>query len=141
MHEELLATARELIQPSADSIAEFNGNRTSVAAAVSERLSARTDIEQLVGAENLTLMDDNCRNFTDFMYSQLRSYSPETLVQTVIWALRVYQARGFTQTFWPAELRAFIHVVNELLSDQAAEEIRPFYEWILVNLPKAFEVV
>jgi len=139
MHNTLLEAARQLTQPSPNSAAEFDQKRSIIAATASIRLTERPDIEHLVGKPNLPLMDDNCHNFTTFMHSQLHAFSPETLVETCVWAIGVYRARGFDRAFWPANLRTFIHVIEEILSETASREVRPFYEWIQTNLPQLFE--
>lgn len=139
MSDHLLETARQLVQPAKTAAESFGLARQAIASKASQLLAARDDISELIGEKNEAIMNDNCFNFTDFMYSQLRSYSPETFVHTVFWAIRVYRSRGFSVAFWPAELRTFLRVIEEELPEDAFAEIRPFYEWILVNLPSTSE--
>ena len=141
MNEKLLASAQSLVQPSATAASEFNEKQASIVSTVVQRLKSRPDIREIVGEHNLPLMEDNAHNFASFMYSQFRKFEPEALVQTVLWAIGVYRARGFDRAFWPAHLRAFMHAIEEHLSAASLHETLPFYEWIQVNLPLAFESV
>ena len=89
----LLETANQLRQPSVPAAAEFEASRDGLAEELNCRMSARPDIERLVGSGNLAMMQDNSRNFCRFMSTMFRAYEPNVLAQTALWVFRAYQFR------------------------------------------------
>ena len=138
--EELVISARELKQPSKDSINEFTEKVDRIALGVIDRLNNRPDLDKLIGENNRSMMEDNTRNFTRFMESLFHEYKPEVFVETVLWAVRTYRAHGFLQAYWPANLDTFIEVTREELSEIAFAETYLFYKWITVNIPVFFVI-
>jgi hypothetical protein len=134
-------SARKLIPPSEKSICEFIGKADDIASEVSKKLSSRSDIDRLIGKDNLDMMQNNIRNFTRFMESILSEYTPEVFVETVKWAMRTYRSHGFSPTFFPANLDNFCEVIKIKLSPGAYKEIYPFYQWITVNIPRGLSFV
>ena len=50
------------------------------------------------------------------MSSLLATYSPEVLVNTVLWVFRAYRAHGFNLTYWPAQLDTWVVLLEKHLS-------------------------
>jgi hypothetical protein len=133
--EELLATARELKQPSPEVADEFGAKRERLAAEGNRRMGARRDLERLVGSGNQAMAEDNNRNFARFMESLFRHYQPEVLVETVLWVFRAYRSHGFQTTYWPANLDTWVELLRGELSGGAFEAVYPFYDWLIVHIP------
>jgi len=134
-------SAEKLTPPSEKSVAEFQKKSVDISKGVSDMLSSRTDIERLIGKDNLEMMENNVRNFTRFMESILTEYQPEVFVETVKWAMRTYRSHGFNPSFFSANLDTFCEIIKEKLSPEAYKEIYPFYHWITVNIPKGLSFI
>lgn len=133
--EHLKHTARQLRQPQPEAAAEFESRRDSLAEELNRRMSARPDLEKLIGPGNLPMMQDNSRNFCRFMGVMFNSYEPDVLVETALWVFRAYRAHGFQTTYWPANLDTFIEIARAQLSPATFQQVRPFFEWLVVNIP------
>jgi hypothetical protein len=98
-------------------------------------MGARTDLDHLIGNENMAMMEDNHRNHARFMTSVFQVYQPVVLVETVLWVFRAYRSHGFQLTYWPAQLDQWVALLKVHLSPDAFQEIYPFYHWMLINQP------
>lgn len=136
----LIATARTLRQPSAEAAAEFEAARDILAEALNRRMSARPDLEKLIGPGNRAMMEDNSRNFCRFMGSMFLAYEPEVLAQTALWVFRAYRSHGFYTTYWPANLDTFVELAREQLPPSAFAETYPFFHWLIVNIPSFVKI-
>ncbi|MFP4531599.1 MAG: hypothetical protein ACLFNS_02845 [Desulfobacterales bacterium] len=135
MKDQLLQTAKTLRQPKESAAAEFSRKRDQLAAKGNQMLADRSDLEKLVGKGNQQMAEDNNRNFARFMESMFSAYVPEVLVETVLWVFRAYRSHGFQTTYWPANLNIWVEMLEQELSNEAYEEIYPFYHWLIVNIP------
>jgi len=133
--DELVATACELRQPSAATAEEYESKLDACAAGLNARMAAREDLDRLIGAGNKAMMEDNSRNFCRFMSSVFRHYQPETLVDTALWVFRAYRSHGFHLSFWPANIDTAMAAVEATITPEAFKEVRPFYQWLVVNVP------
>lgn len=132
--EQLLESALQLKQPTEESAKAFEANMDALSAELIKRMSARADLDELIGGQR-ELMETNSRNFPAYMASQFSNYSAESLVETSIWAFRVYRAHGFHVAYWPANLDQVIEILRLQLQPSAFAEVRPFFEWLRVNVP------
>ncbi len=135
MKEKLLATASKLNQPSSSAADEFSSKQTQLATMGSQILSQRPDVEKLVGKGNLSMSEDNNRNFASFMVSLFSDYSPDVFLETVLWVFRTYRSHGFKATYWSANLNIWVDMMNQELTKDTVDELYPFYNWIIVNIP------
>ena len=135
MKDQLLQAAKTLRQPKESAAAEFSRKRDQLAAKGNQMLADRSDLEKLVGKGNQQMAEDNNRNFARFMESMFSAYAPEVLVETVLWVFRAYRSHGFQTTYWPANLNIWVEMLKQELSNEAFEEIYPFYHWLIVNIP------
>ena len=131
----LLQTAKQLRQPSAPAGAEFVASQDSLAEELNRRMSARPDLEKLIGPANLAMMQDNSRNFCRFMGTMFHAYEPEVLARTALWVFRAYRSHGFRTTYWPANLDTFVEIARDRLAPATFDEIYPFFQWLIVNIP------
>ncbi len=134
-HEHLRQSASQLRQPKTEAAAEFSNLRDALADELNRRMSARSDLEKLIGPGNLPMMQDNSRNFCRFMSTLFLAYEPEVLTQTVLWVFRAYRSHGFNTTYWPANIDTFIEILRERTTPETFREVYPFFEWLIVNIP------
>ena len=102
----LLEQAAGLPAVSTEAAAEYAAQHLTLAEEVTRMLGARDDLERLIGPGNRAMMEDNHRNHGRFISSLLQAFSPEVLVETIIWVFRAYRSHGFQLTYWPAQLDA-----------------------------------
>ena len=133
--EELLASARRLVPPPTFAADEYERKQEGLAAELNRILGAREDLDELIGPHNRAMMEDNHRNHARFIASLLHSFSPEVLVDTVLWVFRAYRCHGFHLTYWPAQLDTWVVVLKRELTPEAYQAIYPFYLWMIVNQP------
>ncbi|NCD33813.1 MAG: hypothetical protein EOL87_10420 [Spartobacteria bacterium] len=129
----LMETAGALNTLPAHTTTEYAEQRDAMAAKMNDIMRKRPDLMQLIGADNLSMMEDNHRNHARFMESLFKNYSAEVFVHTVLWVFRTYRAHGFSLAYWPAQLDTWIEVMKESLTPEAFQSIYPFYDWMLVN--------
>lgn len=135
MKEELLKSAARLKQPDSDAVQAFSRIQGRLAEKGSRILSGREDLERLIGEGNWSMAQDNNRNFARFMESIFSNYNPEVFTETVLWVFRAYRSHGFQTTYWAANLNIWMEMLEEDLSPAAFQEIEPFYDWLIVNIP------
>lgn len=135
MKEQLLNSASELKQPSGAAVEEFSASHEKLAEIGSQIMAGREDLVKLVGEGNQQMAQDNNRNFARFMASLFADFSPNVLVETVLWVFRAYRSHGFKTTYWAANLNIWADMVRKELSEETAESIYPFYNWLIVNIP------
>nr|WP_319394892.1 hypothetical protein [uncultured Desulfobacter sp.] len=135
MKEKALESAKKIAAPSGSSLKEFSEKWEKMAAEGTRLLSNRADYEKLIGQGNQQMAKDNNRNFPRFMESLFSDYIPEVFLETVLWVFRAYRSHGFQTTYWPANLNLWVDLLKKELSPKAFEEIEPFYNWIIVNIP------
>lgn len=133
--QQLLDQATALPAISAAAAGEYAEKQLGLAEAVSSRLLQRADLEQLIGAGNQPLMEDNHRNHGRFIATLLQAFSPEILVETILWVFGAYRSQGFQPGYWPVQLDAWLQLLPQHLSAQAAGEIAPLYRYMLAHQP------
>ena len=133
--DDLIRSARELVQPQADAAEEFQQKMDALAAELNRQMLQRPDLERLIGPNNQEMMQDNSRNFCRFMSSQFHAYEPVALVETALWVFRAYRAHGFQVTYWPAYIDTFTEIAQARLSGEAFGQIFPFLEWLILQIP------
>lgn len=132
---ELIEKAAQLPLPGTEAAAEYAARSESLAAELNRLMCARADLEALIGANNTEMMQDNHRNHARFMNSLLAGYSPEVLVNTVLWVFRAYSAHGFHLTYWPAQLDTWITLLQSELSQPTYNSVYPLYHFMLIHQP------
>lgn len=131
----LVSSAQALPPVSAAAAEEYSREAEVLAGAVSTVLLQRADIESLVGKNNGDMMQDNHANHARFIASILKRPNAEVLVESVLWVFRAYRNHGFSTNYWAAQLNAWFQVLPQQLSTASWAEIRPWYEWLQVNIP------
>ncbi|MBB5020796.1 hypothetical protein [Desulfurispira natronophila] len=135
MDRQTLITKAQFLVPVPFSAArEYSMYSRLLAAEVTRRLMEREDIEKHIGSCNSSAMEDNHRNHSLFMASLLGNYHPETLIDTVLWVMKVYRSRGFSRSYWELQLRTWLEVLPQYLSPESNEAIAPFYRFLLAQV-------
>jgi hypothetical protein len=132
---DLLKTAQEINQVSKELADEFSSKRDMLVELMNSKMLKRLDIKEMVGENNLDMMKDNHANHARFLESIFISYSPEVLVDTVLWVFRAYRSRNFSSTYWAAQLNSWLEIYKENLSDKCYKSVYPYYEWMQINIP------
>ena len=109
------------------SLAEFNDKIEVLISKINSKMLDRADINSLVGVDNIEMMKDNHSNHARFIYSILKTFDAEQLVDTVLWVFRAYRSRGFHSNYWAAQLNTWIEIYKQELSSEAFNEIVSIY--------------
>lgn len=133
--ESLILKAKGLSQVSKLSANEYGNKSEILVSHINNKLFLRADIDQLVGKNNLEMAKDNHANHARFMHSIFQNFDAEILVETILWVFRAYRSHGFRPSYWSAQLNLWTEVLKSELSKEAFQEIVPYYEWMLVNIP------
>jgi hypothetical protein len=131
----LINTASLLKDVSPGTAEEYIRKAEQLTYRINSLMLARSDIENLVGKDNIDMMKDNHSNHVRFIGSILKNNNPLVLVNTVLWVFRAYQSHGFTTNYWASQLNAWFLILEEILSERSYAEIYPYYEWMQVNIP------
>lgn len=111
-------------------------NRSSIwAAELTAILSGRSDLEDLIGPGNLSVMEMNHANHFRYMISVAALFDPKSFVETVLWVFRTYRARGFSVRYWEVMLPEAMGILHRHMGDDYLHELGPYYEWLLANIP------
>ncbi len=133
--DELIRAAAALPVPTTEAATEYDEKSEAVVSELNAVMAARPDLEALIGPDNAAMMEDNHRNHARFMSSLLATYSPEVLVNTVLWVFRAYRAHGFNLTYWPAQLDTWVVLFQKHLSPSSFHAIYPVYHFMLIHQP------
>lgn len=131
----LLETSAQLKQVSVKTAEEYHLKAEQLTTKINAVMSERTDIESLVGKNNISMMKDNHANHVRFIASILKNYNSDILVDTVLWVFSAYRCHGFTTNYWAAQLNSWIVIIKEVLSPECSAEVYPYYEWMQINIP------
>lgn len=135
MKDLLIATAMKLTQVSDLAANEYVGKSDLLISMINSRMLERSDIEDIVSENNLSMMKDNHANHVRFISSILKNRNPEVLVETILWVFRAYRSHHFTTNYWAAQLNCWIEILREVLTLDSYNEIYPYYEWMQINIP------
>ena len=131
----LIESAKRLKNVGEMASGEYLNKSEILVAKMNAVMLSRTDINSLIGEDNLSMMKDNHANHARFIASVLLHRNDTVLIETVLWVFTAYRSHGFTTNYWAAQLNTWIAVIKEELSAESFREIYPYYEWMLVNIP------
>jgi len=132
--ESLLQSASHLKPPSSEAQQAYEKHRETLSTDITNRLSNRSDINELVGENGMDMMIDNHRKYARFMSHLFKGYSAEVFIDTLLWVLRTYKQHGFHDAYWPAQLNGWLTALEQTLPEIYFKQISPFYEWLIVNM-------
>ncbi len=131
----LLQTANQLKQVSETAYNEYAQKSEQLITEMNKLMLERTDLESLVGKDNIKMMHDNHANHIRFIASMLKNNNPEVLVETILWVFRAYRSHGFATNYWAAQLNTWIQIFKNQLTTETYNEVLPLYEWMQINIP------
>jgi hypothetical protein len=131
---QLLESAKVFASRTASISGVLEGKVELCAAELTAALNARPDLEELIGAGNMSVMEMNHINHFRYMNSLVALYDPKSFVETVLWVFRTYRARGFSVQYWEIMLPEAIIILRQHLGDVDYHEMGPYYEWLRDNI-------
>lgn len=131
---QLLESAKVFATRTASISGHLEGKVELCAAELTAALNARPDLEELIGAGNMGVMEMNHINHFRYMNSLAALYDPKSFVETVLWVFRTYRARGFSVKYWEIMLPEAMIILRQHLGDAHYHELEPYYEWLLTNI-------
>lgn len=136
--DDLILLADKIVRPDSQASDEYFRNIDLMNVEVNRKMSSMSDLEKLIGIDNLQSMLDNHANHGRFMNSLFTNFKSEVLVDTLIWVMRAYQSRGFHTKYWEIQLKTWLRILEKHLSPHGYASISPVYYFIIDNL-NAFE--
>lgn len=133
--EYLLKTCNLLKEVSIAASEEYSMKADKLITEMNAVMMKRLDIEDLVGKDNVSMMQDNHSNHVRFIAAILKEFNSEVLVETILWVFRAYRSHGFSTNYWAAQLNTWIEILKAQLSTDSYTEIIPLYEWMQINIP------
>ncbi len=137
-YKDLIISAGNIPAARQNTISEYQNNMELLTAAINTYMKNREDVLELVGKNNISMMENNHSNHVLFINSILKNPNPEVLVDTIHWVFRTYRSHGFSANYWNIQIGAWPDILKNQLSHQAFQEICPLYKWIQKHIP-AFE--
>lgn len=131
---QLLESAKILTTRPNSTLGDLEGKLERCAAELTATLRIRSDLEDLIGAGNMSIMEMNHINHFRYMNSLAALYDPKSFVETVLWVFRTYRARGFSVQYWEVMLPEAMTILRQQLGDAHYQELGPYYEWLHANI-------
>lgn len=130
----LILAAGRLADISAEAVRAFEGQADACAVELSTAMRRFPDLADFIGEGNAETMDTNHVNHFRYMSSAAALFDPTSFVETVLWVLRTYKARGFSARYWKVMLPEAEAILGRRLEPEHFEMIRPFYAWLQENI-------
>jgi len=104
------------------------------AADLTSAMRAEPGLTELIGEGNVEVMATNHGNHFKYMSATSALFDPTSFVETVLWVLRTYRARGFSVRYWDVMLPKATEALRKHLEPELFAEVRPFYDWLQDNI-------
>ena len=118
---------------------EYERSQDMLVTEVNRQLSARGDINKLIGSNSLEVMENNHSNHAKFMVNIFKFQQSHLLLQTLPWVYRSYRARGFSYDYFTVVLEAWLSAVEKYMEPHLAEPLAKVYRWLLDNHEKIIQ--
>ena len=112
---------------------EYGNNLDVMIKKVNQDMSEKENLNQLIGDNPLTKMEDNHKNHANFMYNSFQLNDPGLFSNTIIWVYKTYNNHGFLYDYFLVELKTWISAVEKYLSTETQNSIIKVYKWMLDN--------
>jgi len=116
---------------------EYKSIELSALEYVNNKMLALSDLEDIIGEKNVSVMINNHSNHAEFMDTFFSEFNTDVLPEIMIWVFKTYRARGFKPVYWEHQLSSWLEVLESLLSADAFQQISPVYKWMLGNVEAA----
>lgn len=110
---------------------EYGDNLDFMIKKVDQDMSEKENLNQLIGDNLLSKMEDNHKNHANFMYNSFQLNDPELFLNTIIWVYKTYNNHGFSYEYFPLELKTWISAVKKYLNTESQTSIIKVYKWML----------
>jgi len=110
---------------------EYGNNLDVMIKKVNQDMSEKENLNQLIGDNPLTKMEDNHKNHANFMCNSFQLNDSELFLNTIIWVYKTYNNHGFSYDYFPVELKTWISAVEKYLSTETQNSIIKVYKWML----------
>jgi hypothetical protein len=127
---DLIVSAAGLREVSPQTATAFDSAAETCAAALTAALHQQPNLDSIIGPGNQDVMETNHLNHFKYMASTTALFDPASFVETVLWVVRTYRARGFSLVYWEVMLPLAADIVRTTLQPLSFEEIAPFYRWL-----------
>ncbi|MFP4142338.1 MAG: hypothetical protein ACLFSM_04050 [Thermoplasmata archaeon] len=134
--DELIRSAKKLEEPPQNAVEEFKETKEKLAIELNKRMKKRENLEELIGPNNESMMEDNSQNMVKFLHSVFKNFEPKVFVDTILWVFKTYRSHGFRPEYWDANLNTFRGIMKEELTEETFDELKPFIEWMIENKPE-----
>lgn len=130
----LIHSASSLKEISPQAAARFEDIVEACAVELTSAMRAEPDLADLIGDGNDEVMETNHGNHFRYMSATAALFDPPSFVETVLWVLRTYRARGFSVRYWDVMLPKAVEILGRHLGPGHFGEVRPFYDWLQANI-------
>lgn len=132
--ESLIKSADNIIQSSPLIAQSLEGLAEVMANDLNSRMINKTNLDELIGENNIPLMVTNHDKFFAYFNSLISLYDPITFIETIIWALRSYISKGFVPAYWQTMIPEATKVVQKHLPEDQFRQVRNVYDWFQNNI-------
>jgi methanogenic corrinoid protein MtbC1 len=98
---------------------------------VNHAMGTREDLGDFIGPNQVEVMYANHTSHANFLCSQFKLKSAQTVVKTIIWAYQSYTNRGFSPNYFPSTLETWKKAITTCLEPHTAEPILALYQLLL----------
>lgn len=131
---ELVQSAQMLQRAEEPAVKEYHLHFDFLVAAINKYMLTRSDLNELIGKNNISMMKNNHFNHVMFIHSILKYPNAEVLVDTIIWVFRTYRSHGFSTKYWHVQLEGWMNILPTQISHATYEQILPLYKWMLAHI-------
>ncbi|MFW6064918.1 MAG: hypothetical protein ACOC8Y_05020 [Candidatus Natronoplasma sp.] len=133
--DELIRSAKKIEEPSRNAVEEFKETKEKLAIELNKRMKKRENLEELIGSNNESMMEDNSQNMVKFLHSVFKNFEAKVFVDTILWVFKTYRSHGFRPEYWKTNLNTFVEIMKEELSEETFDELKPFLGWMIEHIP------
>lgn len=109
----------------------YEQKRDVLLEAVNTYMAERPDIEALIGHNDLHVMYGNHRNHLEFMHSVFSLNEADLLQSTIPWVYRAYHAHGFSYSYFPIVLKAWVQAIEAAIEPGLARSLVGVYRCMI----------
>ncbi|MFW5838161.1 MAG: hypothetical protein ACOCVM_09130 [Desulfovibrionaceae bacterium] len=129
--EDLVRHAATLPLPAQEAAPAFKAAGPAMIRRVESELFARSDLEQLIGLDNLSMVENNHANHVRYLASLLAAFDPASFVEIVHWVYRTYTAHGASPRYWEIALPLWKQALEEEAPAEVREILDPVYDFLI----------
>ena len=133
MADQILKETAKILPVPYSAAMEFGEQSNLIKEEVDRVLTARYDINELIGQKPLSDMYANHENHAAFMSNVFKLNDYELMCQVIIWVYHTYHAQSFSFDYFPIALKVWIEAIQKQMEPTQAEPVLEIYRWIIKN--------